>query len=309
VGGLSAEERLKFRAPILLLILALPCCANEPLEPLKGVPPSCTGTEPLPGALARVSRVVIVVVDGLRPDLIGPERSPNIHRLATEGATTLDARTVRPSLTLPAHTSMVTGLTPAWHRVVWNKHRPRLEKLDIATIFDVAHEAGLGTALFGGKEKLQYLGRPGTVDKIGVVHKSHDATIMAEALAHLKKKKPGLTLIHLPDVDVTGHGAGWGSELQLAALLEADRVIGLLLEALDGTKLGRSTAIVLTADHGGEETMHGPGRALDLEIPWIAWGPGIARQTLPSVCVTSTAPAALDLLGLDPPHEWVLSDP
>ena len=57
--------------------------------------------------LGRDAHVIIIIVDGLRPDLITAERTPTLQRLVDEGASTLDAKTVRPSITLPAITSMI----------------------------------------------------------------------------------------------------------------------------------------------------------------------------------------------------------
>src|SRR4051812_28648410 len=70
------------------------------------------------GKASRV-RVLLISIDGLRPDAI-TSNAPTLLRIAKEGAATASAQTVLPSLTLPAHTSMVTGLTPEHHHVDWN---------------------------------------------------------------------------------------------------------------------------------------------------------------------------------------------
>src|SRR5437763_1437554 len=65
-------------------------------------------------------RVVLISLDGLRPDAVTPTNMPTVARLAKEGAATANAQTVLPSLTLPAHTSMLTGLVPDRHGITWN---------------------------------------------------------------------------------------------------------------------------------------------------------------------------------------------
>src|SRR5688572_850900 len=70
---------------------------------------------------ARITRnVVVVSVDGLRPDAIGTFAAPTLQRLIREGSYSLSASTIHPSKTLPSHTSMLTGQPPERHGVLWN---------------------------------------------------------------------------------------------------------------------------------------------------------------------------------------------
>src|SRR5689334_12837495 len=58
----------------------------------------------------RVSdHVVVVSIDGLRPDAIARFKAPTLTRLMHEGRYSLSAQTISLSLTLPSHTSMLTG--------------------------------------------------------------------------------------------------------------------------------------------------------------------------------------------------------
>src|SRR5688572_19504863 len=60
-------------------------------------------------------RVVIVLADGLRPDAITPSHMPSLDALSREYTMALRARTVRPSTTVAALTSLATGLAPQTH--------------------------------------------------------------------------------------------------------------------------------------------------------------------------------------------------
>ena len=285
-------------APALALVLWACGSAVEPPTTL-----SCAGLSAPPENLPRAQRVVIVSVDGLRPDLITPDDTPHVHRLAREGAATLEAQTVRPSLTLPAHTSMVCGLVPERHQVLWNKHRPDRGYVEVRTIFDAAREAELGTALFSGKEKLWHLADPRALDH-AVARRVKDAELMGLAVAYLEEHRPHLMMIHLADADYGGHRHGWGTAGHRLAIQEADRTVGLLVDALERLDLAKSSVVILTADHGGEGRVHKHGRPSDMAVPWIAWGGGIAARKLPPVCVTATAPVALRILGLPVPDGW-----
>ena len=70
-------------------------------------------------------RILIVLFDGLRPDLIGPATTPNLHRLQGLGVTLERQRTVYPSETRSAMTSLVTGAAPAGHGMVGNTYLDR----------------------------------------------------------------------------------------------------------------------------------------------------------------------------------------
>ena len=74
----------------------------------------------------RVDRVVVVVFDGLRPDMI-EDRMPVLHGFAQDSLWFTGARSVFPSMTRVATTSFATGQWPRVHGIVNNAfHMPRV---------------------------------------------------------------------------------------------------------------------------------------------------------------------------------------
>lgn len=71
------------------------------------------------------TRVLVVLFDGLRPDLVAPAITPNLHRLQRQGVTLGRQRTVYPSETRSALTSLVTGASPGQHGIVGNSYIDR----------------------------------------------------------------------------------------------------------------------------------------------------------------------------------------
>ena len=67
--------------------------------------------QPLPQTSVS-QHVLVVSIDGLRPDAIAAYSAPTLQRLIREGSYTLSATTIDPSTTLPSHTSMLTGQPP-----------------------------------------------------------------------------------------------------------------------------------------------------------------------------------------------------
>lgn len=65
-------------------------------------------------------RFVMIVLDGLRPDLVTPARMPALAALLARGTRFAEARSVFPSETRVATPSLVTGCRPASHGMVGN---------------------------------------------------------------------------------------------------------------------------------------------------------------------------------------------
>jgi arylsulfatase A-like enzyme len=65
-------------------------------------------------------RVVMIALDGLRPDMVSPAATPHLARLAAEGTRFAEARSVFPSETRVATPSLVTGCRPGGHGMVAN---------------------------------------------------------------------------------------------------------------------------------------------------------------------------------------------
>jgi predicted AlkP superfamily pyrophosphatase or phosphodiesterase len=225
-----------------------------------------------------VEHVVIVSIDGLRPDRALLADTPTIHALVHAGAYTFWARTTAVSITLPSHTSMVTGVIPVKHGIHWNEELPFAHPYypKVPTVMEMATKAGYVTAMIAGKPKFETLNKPGTITHVFVPKDQCDnATVAAEAEKIIVAFKPALTFVHFPDVDAVGHAKGWGSHEQLAAIADADRQLARVLAALDQAGIRNSTVVIVTADHGGAGLMHGADDPRSRHIPWIASGPGV----------------------------------
>jgi predicted AlkP superfamily pyrophosphatase or phosphodiesterase len=258
------------------------------------------------GCAAPAEHVVIVSIDGGRPDVILTSNTPNIHALAAEGAYTWWAQTIIPSITLPAHSSMLTGCQMAKHGMSWNdKFRPEAGFVKTSTCFEIAKAAGLGTAMFVGKEKLKHIAKPGTVDTFQVVE-GGAVPISTAAGDYFKANKPGILFVHYPDPDTAGHARGWGSPAQHAAIENCDTGIGVLREAIAASGVVDKTIIIVTADHGGHLIIHGTTDPRDMTIPWVCWGPKIIKvgEIQGPVFTCDTCATAIYALGLPADAQW-----
>lgn len=67
-----------------------------------------------------MTRFVMIALDGLRPDMVSAEATPNLAALAAAGTRFANARSVFPSETRVATPSLVTGCRPGGHGMVAN---------------------------------------------------------------------------------------------------------------------------------------------------------------------------------------------
>lgn len=240
------------------------------------------GAKPKPARpFPAVGHVLIISIDGLRPDRLLLADTPVLHQMVRAGAYTFWAYTTAFATTLPSHTSMLTGVNPRKHGIEWNSVLPLKEPVypKFETLFEMAHKAGYSTAMVAGKPKFKTLVKPGTLDQVFVAETDHesDERVCAEAVRVITQFKPEVLFVHLPATDESGHKFGWGSPEQLAAIAAADACVGRLLAALTEAGLKDATAIFVTADHGGAGKTHAPDDPRSRHIPWILTGPGVKR--------------------------------
>ncbi|GAB4454924.1 MAG: hypothetical protein OHK0041_19380 [Anaerolineales bacterium] len=260
--------------------------------------PAFTPTPP-----PHASRVLILTIDGLRPDAIPAAPMPNLINLMQNGAYTLSAQTVYPSVTLVAHASMLTGLCPAKHGVDWNDYQPMRGYARGTDLFDLAHAAGLQTVMHVGKEKLRQITEPSSLDIFTYVNDRD--LVVAQRLLDDFPQDFGVLFVHFPLVDGMGHEHGWMSWQQLSVASRADEALGNILAELDARGLRGETLIIVTSDHGGHDTTHGTHLPEDMTIPWVVSGPGVQPKALTTpVHTMDTAATAAFMLGLPIPPEW-----
>ena len=261
---------------------------------------------------ASMSRhVVVVSIDGLRPDAIETYGAATLQRLMREGSYTLSGRTIDPSKTLPSHTSMLTGQLPERHGVLWNTVvTADADSVEIPNVFGLARAQGYTTAAFFSKAKFQPLQVEGTLDYSqapgGWFGRWSSARTVSDVAVYLERARPNVLFVHLTDPDAAGHRAGWMTPAYGRAVLDADLAVERLV-TLAGHAFGEGNfSVIVTADHGGHDTNHGSDDLRDVTIPWIAWGRGVKPGLLAesSIRTMDTAATVLWLLAVDRPDDW-----
>ena len=288
---------------------ATPVLDLSTAQPATQTPLTTAAAPPtFPPPTSAVRRVLIISIDGLRPDAINLAPMPYLLALMLKSAYSLSAQTVQPNVTLPAHTSMLTGLCVLKHNVRWNEYIPQNGYAIGTGLFDLAHAAGYKTVMYVGKEKLRQITEPQNTDIFQFVEEPGstyvDEILMTQLLANFPPDF-GLMFVHLGDVDVAGHDTRWLSRKQLDTAYIADQQINRLLNMLDTLNLRNETLVIITADHGGSGENHVENIPENTTIPWIIFGPGVQPKKLTTrIHITDTAATAAYALGLRIPKEW-----
>ena len=240
-----------------------------------------------------IDTVVAISIDGLNPMAItklGRSGAPALHKLIRTGATTLNARTeFELTDTLPNHTGMVTGrrieAATGGHGVTWNDERltpPTVQAAaghDVASVFNVVHDAGGSTAFFASKAKFSLWERswPDAIDTDVIVEDNRRLT--AQFVGDLTARTRSFRFLHLSAPDVAGHARGFMSPAYLTAVTATDRLVRTVMRAISSSPtLAGHTAVILTADHGGRGASHrDPVRPANYTVPFMVWGPDVAR--------------------------------
>jgi predicted AlkP superfamily pyrophosphatase or phosphodiesterase len=256
------------------------------------------GEAPAAAAAASDNAVVMISVDGLASFYFDDPKAemPTLRKLAAEGAHAQRGMIAStPSVTWPNHTTLVTGVPPALHGVtgnnffdraagkrvtlIWDPIFDKDQIVKVATIYDVAHDAGMITAAIrwpaSRNARTLDWATPDMKDH-ALLEKSTTPALITRAKAAgcwlddiadltdlakvdprlvsmftliLRENHPRLALLHIADTDHTQHAKGPRSAEAYAAIKTADGQVAAVWEELQRNYAGKATLIVVS-DHG-----------------------------------------------------------
>ena len=245
-----------------------------------------------PRTPANSNHVVVISLDGFPAWAMDDPYLPvpTLRRLAAAGASAKTMRPVDPTVTWANHTSMITGVTPAQHGVIFNgllirkpgvapvvePWRDRNEMVHSRTLYDAAHEKGLTTAQVDWVAILnaptitwEFPERPDPKGvaaqeavKAGILSQADLETFGSKnilwrdqiwtlaAAQIIKEHKPNLLLFHLLNLDSTHHRYGPRSPAGMNAMALLDTQVATLLKAIEDAGIASRTTVFVVSDHG-----------------------------------------------------------
>ena len=280
--------------------------------------------------------LLLVSIDTLRADHLGSygyaaAQTPRLDALARSGLRFARATTVTP-LTLPAHSSLMTGTFPAWHGVRDNGGFYLGD--DAVTLAETLRDKGFRTGGFvssfvldsrwgiaQGFQKyfddfdLEKFGDKGGMD---IIQRPGSETVdQAVSWLAADRDRPFFAWVHLYDPH-TPYEAPEPYRSRFPAnpvgaydaeIATADAQVGRLLDALELDGRLKETVVMVTGDHGEMLGEHGEATHgffiydSAVHIPVIVAAPGLAAREVPDrVRIVDLMPTALDLLGVPVPR-------
>ena len=273
--SMSPLKRL-FSALFSAVVIALP------LGPAAQAPATQPGTD----------HVVFISLDGFRASALNDPflPLPTLRRLAANGVVAKAMRPVNPTVTWANHTSMITGVTPSRHGVIFNgllmskpgvppvvePWRDKSEMVHAPTLYDVAHAAGLTTAqvdwvaiwnapaiTWEFRERPEVAQQiPQEMIKAGLVSADdiasfgtrnivwRDEVWTAAAVHIIRQHRPNLMLFHLLNLDSTQHRYGPETPAAMTTMAHLDTQVARIVEAVEEAGLTPRTTFLVVSDHG-----------------------------------------------------------
>jgi ectonucleotide pyrophosphatase/phosphodiesterase family protein 5 len=220
-------------------------------------------------AIAAPVPVILVSIDGFRPDYLERGVTPNLNQLAAGGARATGMLPSFPSVTFPNHYTLVTGLRPDHHGIVDNTMTDagipgvRFSMSNAAAVTDrrwwdqaepvwvtaELHGIRSGTMFWPGSEAAIHGVRP-------TISPRFDGKLPADArvdqllswLARPAGEQLGFMTLYFDDVDHAGHDFGPADDRTLQAVAHVDQAVGRLVAGL--RQRGVFANIVIVSDHG-----------------------------------------------------------
>ncbi|HET9049558.1 MAG TPA: ectonucleotide pyrophosphatase/phosphodiesterase [Chiayiivirga sp.] len=232
--------------------------------------------------------LILVSIDGFRPDYLERGLTPNLQAIIDDGARARALRPSFPSLTFPNHYTLVTGLVPDHHGLINNTmvdpeipgERFTLRNAeavsnpawwdDAQPLWNTARKAGLrsATMFWPGSEAPIHghhpdLWRPydGSVTPSARVQQVLDWIDLAPA------ERPDFITLYFDEVDHEGHAFGPDSNEVNSAIQRTDTAIGELLAGLHQRGLWSDVNLVIVSDHGMAATPAEHIVELDAYVP------------------------------------------
>lgn len=248
-------------------------------------------------------RVLLILVDGMRPDAI--ENLPRVKKIMEKSTYTMNGTTVMPSVTLPCHISLFHSVEPLRHGTTTNIYAPQVRPVN--GLFEVLAQNNKQSALFYSWDELRDVSRVSSITYASYYQgknfgydKANDF-LTDSAIKYLNENYTDFAFLYLGNTDEVGHKYGWMSKEYMDSIHKSFDNIEKIIDTLPD-----DYCVMITADHGGHDRTHGTELKEDMTIPLIAMGEYFenGKQFNRDVSILDIAPTVAKILNIQKDEEW-----
>lgn len=260
-------------------------------------------------SIGQNKKVLIIGIDGCKPDVLEKAETPAIQKLMDNGAWTYKAKTDPISSSGICWTSMLTGVWHDKHNVVSNEYKnPNMEEFPHFFKRIKEFDPELKTYSLSNWSPLHKILQEGDADVIK--GGGPDDRVTMNVVNVLKNEDPDVVFVQLDQVDGAGHKFDYKYESKdyVKAVQKADKQVGEMHAAIRSRKnyTQEDWLILVSTDHGGSDFGHGKDIPEHTTIFYIASGTNTKKGELKEANVTDVCITAMKHLGLEIKKEWNL---
>ncbi len=247
-------------------------------------------------------KVILVLVDGMRPDAMMKCGNPYAEKLVSETSYSLRARAVDPAVTLPCHMSLFLSVDAKRHGILTNTYTPQVRPVE--GLVERLDNYGKKCAFFYSWEELRDLVRPGHLHTSLCMNlykqDDTDVKLTEAAIGYINSEDPDFVFLYLGQTDDVGHNHGWMSDNYMQCVSNALGCIEKLRE-----NISDEYTVIVTADHGGHDRGHGADIPEDMLIPVCFWGKRFEKgRELEDVSILDIATTVAQMMDVPFVREW-----
>ena len=250
-----------------------------------------------------MNKTILISIDGMRADGLLNCGNPYLDELTKKSSYSFDAQTVFPSVTLPCHLSMFHSVPPERHGTLNNQYVVPVRP--VTGLFESIRSIGGETAMYFGWHPLRDVCRPASLNAaeyINAYYFEHsDEVLTNKAMDFIKLKSPDFVFLYMLETDEKGgHDNGWMTDTYLDYVSRAIDNVKKVIE-----EVGDEYTVIVTADHGGHDRIHGTDMPEDMTIPMFFYGKDFKQnENLGAVSILDIAPTIASVMGAPVPREW-----
>jgi len=264
--------------------------------------------------------VFLIGLDGWGSYSMPKANMPTIKRMVENGAYTLSAMNVFPSVSAPNWESMFTGSNPVFHGYTGNTGRiPTFQPVIVdeygyfPNIFTLIKNLrpNCKIASFYEWSGIEDLYPSSVTDKhqnISDLSSNFNAVdVITDYIETIKDEPLTFTFIHFDGADHMGHSIGFNTLEYYEMLNSIDGLINKIENATVANGMADNTLFIFSADHGGINKGHGGNTREEREVPIIFYGKNIKMGFIitESMNICDITPTISALFGISKPGVWL----